>query len=282
LRNGLVDSPLVQALINLAIQEDVGRGDITTNSVVDAATACRANIVAKEPGVLAGFPVMEMVFGSIHSGIELQPAKTEGAEIAAGDIVGRIYGPARSILTGERIALNFLQRMSGIATYTRRLSCMIEAYKARIVDTRKTTPGWRVLEKYAVRTGGGCNHRLGLDDAVMIKDNHIAAAGGITAAVERARAAIPFTARVEVETEDRDQVEEALAAGADIIMLDNMTPAQVAEMVELVDGQAITEASGTITEANLVEMAATGVDYISIGTLTHSVRSLDIGIDLVP
>ena len=274
-------SALIQQLIDLAILEDIGRGDITTNSTVDPDTYCKGRFLVKEKGVLAGFPLVEMVFASIDLGVQVRALRPEGAEISEGEFVGEIEGPARSVLSGERIALNFLQRLSGIATYARRLSDMVKDHKARVVDTRKTTPGWRVLEKYAVQMGGASNHRLGLDDAVLIKDNHIIAAGGIGAAVERARAGASITTRIEVETADKTQVKEALAAGADIIMLDNMPPGLVREMVDLISGRTLTEASRRITEDNLVDMAATGVDFISIGALTHSYKSLDISLDFI-
>ena len=274
-------SALIQQLIDLAILEDIGRGDITTNSTVGPDTYCKGRFLAKESGVLAGFPLVELVFASIDLDVQVRALRPEGAEISEGEFVGEIEGPARSILSGERIALNFLQRLSGIATYARRLSEMVKGHKAQVVDTRKTTPGWRVLEKYAVRMGGASNHRLGLDDAVLIKDNHIIASGGIGAAVERARAGVSITTKIEVETADRTQVQEALAAGADIIMLDNMPPGLVREMVDLISGRTLTEASGRITEDNLVDMAATGVDFISIGALTHSYKSLDISLDFI-
>ncbi|WP_027717458.1 carboxylating nicotinate-nucleotide diphosphorylase [Desulfovirgula thermocuniculi] len=271
---------LLEELIDRVLKEDIGTGDITTNSIVPPGHTTIGFIRAKEPGVVAGLPVAQAVFRRLSPGISFQQRVREGERVQAGQLLARVEGDARAILSGERVALNFLQRMSGIATYTARLVDLIRGYKAKIVDTRKTTPGLRLLEKYAVRVGGGQNHRFGLFDAVLIKDNHIKIAGSITRAVELARASIPHTMKVEVEVEDLAGVEEALAAGADVIMLDNMDVQTIARAVEMAAGRALLEASGGITEQNIVEVAKTGVDFISLGALTHSARALDISLDV--
>ena len=271
---------LLEELIDRVLKEDIGTGDITTNSIVPPGHTTIGFIRAKEPGVVAGLPGAQAVFRRLSPGISFQQRVREGERVQAGQLLARVEGDARAILSGERVALNFLQRMSGIATYTARLVDLIRGYKAKIVDTRKTTPGLRLLEKYAVRVGGGQNHRFGLFDAVLIKDNHIKIAGSITRAVELARASIPHTMKVEVEVEDLAGVEEALAAGADVIMLDNMDVQTIARAVEMAAGRALLEASGGITEQNIVEVAKTGVDFISLGALTHSARALDISLDV--
>lgn len=267
-------------LVDRCLAEDIGPGDITTDSVVPPELVTTGFIKAKQEGVVAGLPVAEAVFRRLDPELVFIPQVDEGAAVAAGTVLARLEGRARTILTGERLALNFLQRLSGVATVTSRLVRLVEGYPVRLVDTRKTTPGLRVLEKYAVRVGGGHNHRLGLFDAVLIKDNHIRAAGGIRQAVERARRAVPHTVRVEVETEDLAGVAEALEAGADIIMLDNMDLETMARAVRLVDGRALLEASGGITADTLPLAAAAGVDVISVGALTHSAPALDISLDL--
>jgi nicotinate-nucleotide pyrophosphorylase (carboxylating) len=275
-----VQDIVLEELIDRVLREDIGTGDVTTNSIVPPGYTTIGFIHAKEAGVVAGLPVAGAVFRRLSPHISFQIRVREGERVQAGQLLARVEGEARAILSGERVALNLLQRMSGIATYTARLVDLIRNFKARIVDTRKTTPGLRVLEKYAVRVGGALNHRFGLYDAVLIKDNHIKVAGGITRAVELARAGIPHTMKVEVEVEDLAGVEEALAAGADIIMLDNMDIPTMARAVELVAGRACLEASGKINEQNIVEVARTGVDFISVGALTHSARFLDISLDV--
>lgn len=268
------------ALIDRCLAEDIGTGDLTTNAVVpEGAVAC-GYIVAGEPGVIAGLPVAEAVFRRLDPAVRFQTRVSDGGRVERGTVVAAVCGRARVILTGERLALNFLQRLSGIATKTARLAELIAGEKARIVDTRKTTPGLRMLEKYAVRVGGGGNHRFGLYDAVLIKDNHIKAAGGIAAAVQLARRGCPHTAKIEVEVEDLAGVKEALESRADIIMLDNMTPGEMREAVNLVAGRALIEASGGIREENIRAVANAGVDLISVGALTHSAPSLDISLDL--
>ena len=267
-------------LLRRSLAEDIGPGDITTQSCVPATTMAKGRFVAKEPGALCGTDVVRRVFALLDSAIVVTPLMADGATVVAGESIAEIAGPARGILQGERVALNLLQRLSGIATATAKAVAEVAGTGAKICDTRKTTPGLRVLEKYAVKVGGGHNHRFGLFDGAMIKDNHIVAAGGITKAVEEVRQNAPHTVQIEVETTNLDQVEEALAAGADIIMLDNMDYTQMAEAVKLVAGRAKIEASGNMGARVLREVARTGVDFISIGALTHTVRALDISLRL--
>ena len=265
----------VDALIDRALEEDVGTGDITTLTTISEDAIGHGRYIAKEDGVLCGIELARRVYDKLDDGIEFTAYKKDGDEIKVGDIIAEVNGPAISLLTGERIGLNLMQRLSGTATKTRECVRQIEGTRASIADTRKTTPGLRVLEKYAVRVGGGSNHRFNLADGILIKDNHIVAAGGITEAVRRARKNAPHTLKIEVEIETFEQLEEALAAGADIIMLDNMSCEDMARAVKIVDGRAKTEASGNMGDRDLREVAETGVDIISIGALTHSVRSLD-------
>lgn len=268
-------------LIDMALEEDLGPGDITTESIVPETLWARAEFIAREEGVVAGLPVAGRVFKRLDLETEFRAEVTEGSAVKAGAVLAVVAGRARTILTGERVALNFVRHLSGIATRTRRLVAAVEGLRAVVLDTRKTTPGLRALEKYAVRAGGGRNHRFGLFDGILIKDNHIRAAGGIKEAVARARARAPHTLKVEVEVQSLDEVEEALAAGADIIMLDNMPVAAMREAVRRIGGRALVEASGGITEENIREVAATGVDFISVGALTHSARALDISLEIV-
>jgi nicotinate-nucleotide pyrophosphorylase (carboxylating) len=270
----------LRKIIEWCLCEDIGVGDITTNSIVHADAVSHGYIIARENGVVAGLPLAEMVFQILDPGIEFRALVHDGQSIERGMVLAEISGSARAILTGERLALNFLQHLSGVATGTARLVALAAGQKARIVDTRKTTPGLRMLEKYAVRAGGGHNHRFGLFDAVLIKDNHIKMAGGIRASVVAARRGCPHTTRIEVEVEDLAGVKEALAAGADIIMLDNMTPERMREAVDLIAGRAMVEASGGVTEGNIRAVAEAGVDLISAGALTHSVKALDISLDI--
>jgi len=270
----------VDELVKRALLEDVGPGDITTEATVPAGLTCIALLIVKQAGVICGHQVAEATFRATDPGLTYEVLAAEGAAVIEGQNVARIFGDARSILTAERVALNFMQRMSGIATTTRRLSESIKYYHARLVETRKTTPGLRFIEKYAVRVGGGLNHRGGLHDAVLIKDNHIALAGGVRQAVLAARKISSHTSRVEVEVESMEQVQEALDAGADIILLDNMDVEMMKKGVELVAGRALVEASGGISAANLEEVARTGVDIISMGALTHSVKALDISLEI--
>ncbi len=270
----------LQKLIEHCLNEDIGTGDLTTNSIVPADTASTGFIVTREGGVVAGLPLAEMVFRCIDPSVKFHALVQDGEKVELNRVLAKVTGSARAILTGERLVLNFLQRLSGIATATARLVELVKGEKAHIVDTRKTTPGLRVLEKYAVRVGGGHNHRFGLYDAVLIKDNHIKMAGGIKSAVETARRSCPHTVKIEVEVEDLAGVEEALAARADIIMLDNMDQATMRKAVALVSGRALVEASGGISAGNIRAVAETGVDLISVGALTHSIKSLDISLDI--
>ncbi|NMO97765.1 carboxylating nicotinate-nucleotide diphosphorylase [Paenibacillus lemnae] len=265
------------------LSEDVGSGDITTLYTIPQGHQSKAVIHAKEGGIVAGMPAAELVFQIVDAALLFRPMVQDGERVEKGDILAEVEGSTHRILTGERLALNLLQRMSGIATTTRTYVDVLEGLPTRLVDTRKTTPGHRMLEKYAVTVGGGANHRFGLYDAVMIKDNHIKGAGGITEAVTRARKQIPHTMKIEVETENFEQVQEAIKAGADIIMLDNMKPQMMAEAVAMIKSQAphvITEASGNVNLDTIRGIAESGVDVISVGRLTYSFSSLDISLDL--
>ena len=265
-------------MLRLWLQEDIGQGDITTTSCIPAESNGFGRFVAKEPGLICGLFVLTRVFFLLDPGVTLTPKAQEGAQVNAGAVIAEIHGPAHSILQGERLALNLLQRLSGIATKTARAVAQIAGTNAKIYDTRKTTPGLRALEKYAVVTGGGHNHRMGLYDGVLIKDNHIKAAGGIENAVAAVKATCLMDIPIEVETTNLAEVQQALAAGADIIMLDNMETATMSQAVQLVAGRAETEASGNMDKRNLQEVASTGVDRISIGALTHTVQALDISL----
>lgn len=271
---------LVSDIVKRALQEDLGAGDLTSASIITAGKNGRGEIIAREEGVIAGLPVAGLVFKTMAAECRITYLTSDGNKVSAGQEVALVEGPLAAVLGAERVALNFLQHLSGIATLTARYVEKAEPYKARICDTRKTTPNLRILEKYAVRMGGGVNHRINLGDAVLIKDNHIKAAGSITAAVAGVRQSIPLTAKIEVEVENLEQVKEALATEVDIIMLDNMTPAEIRRAVELIDGRALVEASGGVTLEQVEEVAATGVDYISVGALTHSVKALDLSLEL--
>jgi nicotinate-nucleotide pyrophosphorylase (carboxylating) len=266
----------IDKIIEIALAEDIHTGDITTLAMLPQARRMRARLVAKEPMVLAGVAVAERVFARLDPSIRFEAAFSDADRLQVGDVIARIEGDAAALLQGERVSLNLLQRMCGIATQTAAFVKELEGTGARVVDTRKTTPGLRVLEKYSVRVGGGTNHRTGLYDGVLIKENHIAAAGGILEAVRRARAYIPHTLKVEIETETLEQVALALQAGADIIMLDNMSLAEMSEAVLLIGGRALVEASGGVNLQSIRAIAQTGVDIISVGALTHSVRATDI------
>ncbi len=271
----------LEKMVRLALEEDLGHGDITTEVIFGKERLPAGGVfLAKAPGVVAGFLVVTEVFRQLDPAVQCRALIVEGGRVRPGDKIGTISGPIQALLSGERVALNFLQRLSGIATKTARLVERVEGLPVRIVDTRKTIPGLRMLDKYAVRQGGGANHRFNLADAVLIKDNHIAACGSLTEAVQRARNGIPHTMTIEVEVETEAQVREALAAGADIIMLDNMDPAQMAAMVKLIAGRAVVEASGNVDEQNIREVAASGIDIISSGAITHSVAALDISLDI--
>lgn len=270
----------IQNLIQLALMEDIGSGDITSNSIIPENVKAEALIISKSDGIIAGVDIACEVFHFVDKTIYPEFLVSDGDRIKEGQKLAVVFGLARSILTAERTVLNFLQRLSGIATNTSKYVSAVSGYKAKVVDTRKTTPGWRVLEKYAVRVGGGSNHRFGLYDAVLIKDNHIAISGSISNAVVNARKQIPLTMKVEVEVENLAQVQEAIDAGADIIMLDNMSIDMMHKAVNLINGRAIVEASGGIRLDNVSDVAATGVDFISIGALTNAAMPLDISMDI--
>jgi nicotinate-nucleotide pyrophosphorylase (carboxylating) len=269
----------VRQLIEVAIEEDIGRGDVTTDATIAEHVISRARVIAKQEVVLAGMEVFAEVYTVLDRSVHIKPHYRDGDLLSSGMVIADLQGGGRSLLTGERVALNFLQRLAGIATLTRRYVEAVRAYNVEIVDTRKTTPGWRVLEKYAVRVGGGKNHRHDLGDGVLIKDNHIVAVGGIKQAVEMARRHSHHLLKIEVEVETLDQVEEALQAGAEVIMLDNMSPTMLAEAVTLIRGRAIVEASGGISLESVVDVARTGVDLISVGRLTHSAPAADIHVE---
>ncbi len=271
----------IQPLIDIALAEDIGTGDVTTLTTVSANAMAIAEFMVKDNGIIAGLPTAQQVFHTLDHSIKFETLIIDGSPVCNGDIVARVSGSARALLTAERTALNFLQHLSGIATTTANYVAAVKGTRARIVDTRKTLPGMRVLAKYAVCMGGGSNHRFSLADGVLIKDNHIAAAGGISQAICAARAWVPHTLKIEVETESRAMVEEAVTAGADIIMLDNMSLAEMRSCVEYIAGRALTEASGGVNLATVREIAECGVDLISVGALTHSVNALDISLNFL-
>jgi nicotinate-nucleotide pyrophosphorylase (carboxylating) len=266
----------LRRIVETALYEDIGSGDITTLATVAPDLVSQAELVAKEDFILAGIDVAAEVFNTVDSSISFEGLIADGQSVQKGDVLAWLKGPAAGLLQGERVALNLLQRMSGIATLTSLFVREVEATDAVVVDTRKTMPGLRVLDKYSVRAGGGTNHRTSLYDGVLIKENHIAAAGGITVAIERARIRAPHTMKIEVETTTLAEVSEALQAGADIILLDNMTLDQLREAVQLIDGRAKAEASGGVNLETVKEIAETGVDLISVGALTHSAKAVDI------
>ncbi len=271
---------LVEPTVVHALEEDLGRaGDITSDLIVPAAKKAKAKLVARQPGTIAGLIAAESAFGLVDPALKFTVKLPDGSKAKAGALVATIEGSARSILTAERVGLNFTGHLSGVATATHALVDAVKGTKARIVCTRKTTPGLRVLEKYAVRCGGGFNHRFGLDDAVLIKDNHIAAAGSITKAVNAARAGTAHMVKIEVEVDTLKQLEEALKLGVDTVLLDNMTADNLKRAVEMAKGRAVLEASGNITLATVRAVAETGVDYISSGAITHSATNLDLGLD---
>ncbi|MBW1981186.1 MAG: carboxylating nicotinate-nucleotide diphosphorylase [Deltaproteobacteria bacterium] len=274
-------TPQLESLIRWALVEDIGPGDITTTSTVPSGTAARGCISAGEPLVVAGIEVACRVFSMVDRELQISVLLDDGSVANPGDRIVELQGEARAMLSAERTALNFLQRLSGIATLTKKFVQSVQGSTARIVDTRKTTPGWRVLEKAAVRAGGGANHRFGLYDGVLIKDNHLAVVGAISEAVRAARNRIPHTVKVEVEVETLEQLEEALAAGADAVLLDNMPVSMIAAAVQRTGGRVLLEASGGVTLENVKEIAATGVDFISIGALTHSARAVDMSMEIV-
>ena len=263
-------------LIRMALQEDITSEDVSTNAVMRSAVKGTVDLIAKEDGVIAGFDIYARVFTILDEKTEIDFHCKDGDEVKKGELMATVTGDIRVLLSGERVALNYLQRMSGIATYTRQVAKLLEGSKVTLLDTRKTTPNCRVFEKYAVRVGGGCNHRYNLSDGVLLKDNHIGAAGSVTKAIQMAKAYAPFVRKIEIEVETLEQVKEAVEAGADIIMLDNMTPEVMKQAVELIDGRAQTECSGNITKENIQKIREIGVDFVSSGALTHSAPILDI------
>lgn len=265
-------------LIMQALEEDITSEDITTNAVMRERREGEVELICKEDGIIAGLWVFERVFTLLDPSTTVTLLVKDGDEVKKGQKMGVVTGDIRVLLSGERTALNYLQRMSGIATYTRSVAKLLEGTKTKLLDTRKTTPNMRIFEKYAVRTGGGYNHRYNLSDGVLLKDNHIGAAGSVKKAVELAREYAPFVRKIEVETENLEMVKEAVEAGADIIMLDNMSLEMMKEAVDYIDGRASTECSGNVTKENVAQLAAAGVDYISSGALTHSAPILDISL----
>ncbi|MCF8567099.1 carboxylating nicotinate-nucleotide diphosphorylase [Alicyclobacillus tolerans] len=273
-------SEQIRSLLHLALQEDIGRGDITTQLLVPEGLQARATVRVKQAACVAGLPLVDAVFHLLDPSVAVTHWVNDGMDVAAGTPVCEITGPARSILSGERTALNFLARLTGIATNTKRAVQVLEGTGVKLLDTRKTTPGWRMLEKYAVRMGGGHNHRYGLDDMVLIKDNHVALNGGVQNAIARARKGMALSQKLEVEVDTLSQLDAALEAGADLILLDNMDTATMREAVLRTAGRAQLEASGNMTHGRLREVAQTGVQYISMGALTHSAISVDVGLDI--
>lgn len=274
---------MIEPVVRAALLEDLGRaGDITTDAVIPRDAAMSGVIAARRPGVVAGTDAAALAFRLLDPAVTIVVQRPDGTAVDAGDAVIRLRGPARAILSAERVALNLLCRLSGIATATASLVQAVLPHPARVTCTRKTTPGLRALEKHAVRAGGGANHRFGLDDAVLIKDNHVALAGGVRPAIERARRAVGHLVKIEVEVDTLAQLEEALGAGIDVVLLDNMTLEELRQAVHMVNGRAVTEASGRITLANANAIAATGVDILSAGWLTHSAPILDLGLDADP
>ena len=263
-------------LIRMALEEDITSEDVSTNAVMPTKVQGTVDLIAKEDGVIAGMDVYARVFKLLDEDTEIEMFCQDGDEVKKGDLMAKVTGDIRVLLSGERVALNYLQRMSGIATYTRSVAKLLEGSGVTLLDTRKTTPNCRVFEKYAVRVGGGCNHRYNLSDGVLLKDNHIGAAGSITKAIQMAKAYAPFVRKIEIETETLEQVAEAVEAGADIIMLDNMTPEVMKQAVALIGGRAQTECSGNITKENIARICEIGVDFVSSGALTHSAPILDI------
>jgi nicotinate-nucleotide pyrophosphorylase (carboxylating) len=276
----VVDLPQTDALLRAALAEDIGRGDITTRLTVPSGVRATGTLLAKQHGVLAGLPLVPRVFALVNPDIRVTERARDGDVLAPGTTLATVDGPAADLLVGERLALNLVQQLSGVASLTRRFVEAIAGTKARVVDTRKTTPGLRALQKYAVRVGGGANHRSGLDDGILIKDNHITAAGGIAAALKAARAGAPHGLRIEIECATLAEVDAALIGGADAILLDNMSVSELADAVRHIRGRAIVEASGGVTLDTIRAIAETGVDLISVGALTHSAPAVDISMKI--
>lgn len=276
----LLDRRRLSKIVDRALEEDLGHGDLTSSAIFPKEAPVRAIILAKEAGVVAGLPVAELVFQKLDGNLRWTPGKQDGERIAPGEVAAELRADVRAVLGGERVALNFLQRLSGIATAASRFAAAVRDLPVTVLDTRKTAPGLRLLDKYAVRAGGARNHRFGLYDGVLIKDNHIQAAGGIPCAVSAARQYVPPGAKIEVEASSLREVGEAVAAKADIILLDNMSLQEMRDAVRLIAGQAMVEASGGVTLENVREIALTGVDFISVGALTHSVKALDLSLEV--
>ena len=268
----------VDPLILSALKEDITSEDVSTNSVMPHPQAGEVDLICKEDGIICGLQVFERTFTLLDENTKVEFFVKDGDEVKKGDLMAKVYGDIRTLLCGERTALNYLQRMSGIATYTHSVAALLKGTKTKLLDTRKTTPNNRIFEKYSVRIGGGNNHRYNLSDGVMLKDNHIGAAGGVKEAVTMAKEYAPFVRKIEVEVENLDMVREAVEAGADIIMLDNMTPEMMKEAVRIIDGRAETECSGNVTLENVARLTDIGVDYISSGALTHSAPILDVSL----
>ena len=265
-------------LILEALKEDISSEDVTTNAVMKEAVTGEVDLICKQDGIVAGLDVFKRVFQLLDGDVEVEFFCKDGDEVKNGQLMGKVTGDIRVLLSGERVALNYLQRMSGIATYTHSVAALLEGSRTKLLDTRKTTPNMRIFEKYAVRVGGGFNHRYNLSDGVLLKDNHIGAAGSVTNAVKMAKEYAPFVRKIEVEVENLDMVQEAVEAGADIIMLDNMSVEEMREAVRIIDGRAETECSGNVTKENIARLSAIGVNYISSGALTHSAPILDISL----
>lgn len=272
---------LVEPLVRATLLEDLGRaGDVTSDALAPAELTMRATLTARQPGVIAGLDIARLAFTLIDPRIEMRAGCADGAAVVAGDVLARVEGPARGVLAAERTALNFLCHLSGVATATASIVAAVKPHRAKIVCTRKTTPGLRTVEKYAVRAGGGANHRFGLDDAILIKDNHVAIAGGVAEALRRARASAGHLVKIELEVDTLAQLAQALEEGVDAVLLDNMSPDMLSKAVAMIDGRAIAEASGRVTPASAPAIAASGVDIISVGWITHSSPILDIGLDV--
>lgn len=276
---GLADV-MLEPIVRQTLKEDLGRaGDLTSQLIIPADVSASLQLAAREAGVLAGLDLARLAFHLMDPAIEFRPLLRDGARLQPGDVIATVQGPARAILSAERTALNFLGHLCGVATATARFADLIRPYGTRVTCTRKTLPGLRMVQKYAVRVGGGSNHRYGLDDAILIKDNHVAVAGGVRAAVERARQGAGHMVAIELEVDTLEQLQEGLDAGANIILLDNMLPDMLRTAVKIVDGRAVTEASGRVSLDTAVDIAQTGVDFIAVGAITHSVAVLDIGLD---
>lgn len=265
-------------LILEALKEDISSEDVTTNSVMKEAVDGEVDLICKQDGIIAGLPVFERVFELLDENVKVELYVNDGDEVKNGQLMGKVKGDIRVLLSGERVALNYLQRMSGIATYTKSIAKLFEGTKTKLLDTRKTTPNMRIFEKYAVKVGGGHNHRYNLSDGVLLKDNHIGAAGSVTKAVQMAKEYAPFVRKIEIEVENLEMVKEAVEAGADIIMLDNMSTEEMREAIRIINGRAETECSGNVTRENVSRLTDLGVDYISSGALTHSAPILDISL----